>query len=139
MEFSMQITLDAWNFEAPFGADDRYVIDYRRQIVVDVGAGCANLARFIADALNARIPQPGEGLPVTQCRSCKAPIVWAVHQETGRKAPIDAWPSFGGDIVLDGAEARWKVATALDAPGFRYRSHFATCGQADAWRRRWRG
>lgn len=132
----MQIKLNNWLFEGPFGSTDRHVIDSRNQIVVDVGAGSDEIAKFIAAALNARIPQPGAGLPLAECRTCKAAIVWAVHRETGKKHPIDALPSYEGDLVINAADATWKKATLIDAPGFRWRSHFASCGQAALWRRR---
>lgn len=43
-----------------------------------------------------------------RCRSCQAPIAWATHEHTGRKAPFNP----------DGT------------------SHFASCPQAGTWRKR---
>lgn len=131
----MQITLNNWYFEAPFGSTDRHVIDARNQIVLDVGAGSDQIARFVAESLNARIPKRGAGLVVGGCRSCSAPIVWAVHFETGKKMPIDADPSWIGDLILDGGAGTWRKAVIVEAPGFRWISHFATCPNAADWRK----
>jgi hypothetical protein len=44
----------------------------------------------------------------SRCRSCRAPVGWAEHEHTGRKAPFNP----------DGT------------------SHFSTCPDSDHWRRR---
>lgn len=114
------------------------------------------------------------------CRSCGAPIVWALS-EHGRRMPLDAEPYSGGPedrlierlrmlldeqrgelrqlgilevvddaiaaydgsfdprglFVLRGSgETRTAVAVTPDSfPGEEiFRSHFATCPQADRWR-----
>jgi hypothetical protein len=58
-------------------------------------------------------PTPAVALPagwtadnLARCRSCKAEVIWAVH-DSGKRAPFD----------MDGS------------------SHFATCPQADYWRK----
>jgi len=77
---------------------------------------------------------------VTACRSCDAPIRWA-HTEEGRRIPLDAEPVSGGSFKLHGDTAIvTKDATVSlfdqDDDGLRYRTHFATCPDADSWRRR---
>ncbi|MEM6988893.1 MAG: hypothetical protein AAF721_00305 [Myxococcota bacterium] len=70
------------------------------------------------------------------CKSCKAPITWAITDK-GRSIPIDAKPVENGNLVLvreDGpAEMRGQKLLRARAPGLfdagapRYVSHFATC------------
>lgn len=77
------------------------------------------------------------------CRSCGAPIVWAVTRK-GKRMPLDAEPVDGGNVVIvepargsvpPVAEVREPALT--DPSGLaRYTSHFATCPQADSWRSR---
>ena len=67
---------------------------------------------------------------LAKCRSCGAPIRWAVT-ERGRNAPLDPEPHPEGNL-------RVEVRRGLDraivvAPGTEpvlYRSHFATCPNA---------
>ncbi len=54
--------------------------------------------------------------PIVSCRSCKAPIVWVLTVK-GNRMPVD--------YTRDGA-SRPAAGT----------SHFATCPNADDWRRR---
>lgn len=71
------------------------------------------------------------------CRSCGAPVVWGVT-EKGRRMPLDAEPVAWGNIELDEESGRLRVL-AGDEPrlsGKRYISHFATCPEAKAHRRR---
>lgn len=86
----------------------------------------------------------------TFCRTCKAPIFWAVTP-SGKQMPIDVTPSPSGTLVLrtqagdDGVEVLDEPMLALDyravaelaiagipAPEAepRFVSHFATCAQA---------
>jgi hypothetical protein len=75
---------------------------------------------------------------MTACKSCKAQIVWAISQATGRAMPVDAAPSARGTLVLEykngGQESR--AATDDDRRLRRrlYTSHFATCPDAKFWR-----
>jgi hypothetical protein len=79
---------------------------------------------------------------VSACRSCGAPILWA-ETDGGKRAPLDLDPVPDGTFVIADRN-RWGTprvayvpADALlidDAP--RYRSHYATCPDADRWRRR---
>lgn len=66
-----------------------------------------------------------------QCRTCGAPIVWA-KTVNNKSIPVDAEPcEYGGNMVLRDGVA---VVLKKDEPSLpdekRYRSHFATCGQA---------
>ncbi len=82
------------------------------------------------------------------CRSCAAPIRWAISRATGKNIPLDAEPSPGGNVELVdiGArnglmEQRAVVLTGFDLMAAQeegrtlYLSHFATCAQADQHRR----
>lgn len=80
-------------------------------------------------------------LPVKECRSCGAEIVWTVTHK-GKRMPVDAEPVEGGNIVLrrDGetviAEYPGKEHPSLfEADRPRYVSHFATCEDSTEWRR----
>jgi hypothetical protein len=55
-----------------------------------------------------------------QCRSCQAAIIW-FKSATGKNVPIDASSVQPGDQVLDTS---------------RHISHFATCPDADKFRRK---
>ena len=64
------------------------------------------------------------------CRSCGAPILWVV---SAAPTPVD-----DGNVTLDGLTATVHPAgqgDLLGDAGPRYRSHFATCKDADEWRR----
>lgn len=59
------------------------------------------------------------------CRACGAKILWA-RTAAGKIIPLDACPIANGNMrreMLDGSE-------------LRYLSHFATCPNADRFRRR---
>jgi hypothetical protein len=79
---------------------------------------------------------------VSECRSCRAPILWA-QTERGRRIPLDPEPYTGDDsrglfVIRHDDDCVWVLATTPDAfPGEpHYRSHFVTCPQAGAWRRK---
>ncbi len=71
------------------------------------------------------------------CRTCRAPVLWATT-EHGRKMPLDlepyTGPEPGGLFILRGELAVAVTAAAFDDEPL-YRSHFATCPQADQHRR----
>lgn len=88
--------------------------------------------------------------PVVKCRSCGAPIIWAIT-ERGKRIPLDAEPNnakgnmilvpwgksslqTGGAPEVTSWEAR-VVAPLLDANQTRYMPHHATCPDAKRWRR----
>lgn len=69
-----------------------------------------------------------------KCRSCEAEILW-VTTRTGKSMPLDVEPSPKGNMVLVAGKT-W-VATDEDRRLKRptFTSHFATCPEADQWRR----
>jgi len=74
--------------------------------------------------------------PTAKCRSCKAPVYWAVTG-TGGAMPVNVEPSPDGNLSL-----RWNgrriLAVYVDAnfAGPRRKSHFASCPNAAEHRRR---
>jgi hypothetical protein len=97
--------------------------------------------------------------PDAHCRSCGAPIRWAVHVATHKRMPIDAEAIASGNLgvvewvegptgevfdsdghVVDRVAFATPVVAVNPTAGsaqtpYRYTSHFATCPQADQWRR----
>jgi len=79
-----------------------------------------------------------------RCRSCKAPIIWAVTK-TGKRMPVDETPTKGGNIILG---MRWQLppiahvqteqqlALLRERGEVLYVSHFATCKQGKKWRKK---
>jgi hypothetical protein len=76
-------------------------------------------------------------LPVEQCRSCGSSIIWAVT-DSGKRMPVDARSHADGKLRLrvdsDGTVHVFYDTTTSPYPKFR--AHFATCPDADGWRRR---
>lgn len=79
---------------------------------------------------------------VVRCRGCGGPMRWAQNETTGRRVPIDPDPVPDGNLVLvalrPGATPlvrylRKHEPVAPTSP--RYVSHFATCPQADQFRK----
>jgi len=75
-----------------------------------------------------------------RCRSCGAPIWWAMTL-AGKRMPVDAEPASDGNLALyfrgDTGELMCAVATAAaERAGDRWVSHFATCRHARRWRRK---
>lgn len=91
-----------------------------------------------------RLLRPGK---VSTCRSCGARIVWTKTEASGGLMPVDAAPAEGGNVLFTGVEASTMdggtipVARVEAGPPLfddgepRYLSHFATCPDADDWRR----
>jgi hypothetical protein len=77
-----------------------------------------------------------------QCRSCKAPIIWA-RTEKGRRIPLDAKPTAGGNLLLERREYLEPLAVykspderaAMNNTQF-FISHFATCNDSAKWRKK---
>lgn len=77
---------------------------------------------------------------MSKCRSCGASIIW-LPTESGKKMPCDAKPipyteDPAGNLTLvtsDGRVVRAKADATSDFVG--YVSHFATCPDANKWRR----
>jgi hypothetical protein len=83
-------------------------------------------------------PKPAPGT-ATECRSCKAPIVWT-RTAKGKSMPCDLQPSDAGTFYLfrrpDVIEAVYSASTdprvekAKARGDKRYVSHFSSCPQA---------
>jgi hypothetical protein len=93
-----------------------------------------------------RTCRPPEEAPVATCRSCGARIRWAVTP-AGKRIPLDADPVDGGNVLLHEAPNPGEDPTAtvvgkrvqpnlFGDDGPRYVSHFSTCPDAAAHRRR---
>lgn len=81
------------------------------------------------------------------CRSCGAPVIWGVSY-TGRRMIFDAEPAPDGEWYFEPGprpdEPRAigvgrSGALPLLGDGRLYRSHFATCPDAEEWRRKRNG
>ena len=72
-----------------------------------------------------------------QCRSCGARVMW-VKTSKGKKMPLDAEPVANGNLVM--ATLPDAIAVSYDPTQHgglsRFTSHFATCPQSAAWRKR---
>lgn len=79
----------------------------------------------------SNLPKP------TECRSCHAPIYWALTA-AGRSIPVDADPvqvPRGGFVLLleqGKLQARYRHAHEGER---LYVAHFTTCPQRNEWRR----
>lgn len=80
----------------------------------------------------------------SQCRSCKAEVIWA-DTASGRRMPVDATPNPAGNVVLvdQGVQSpplalvvHTEQQQAEAPPESLHTSHFATCPNADRHRRR---
>lgn len=68
------------------------------------------------------------------CSSCGAPIRWALSEKS-KRIPLDAAPVEDGNIILEDGIARYITLTDA-VPFLLYKSHFATCVNADQHRKR---
>lgn len=84
------------------------------------------------------------------CRSCRAPLLWAVTAAKGKAIPLDPDPHPDGNVELgrrvetaDGRSAplahvvdrRQEALFEEPSTPARYLSHFATCPDADRYRK----
>ena len=71
-----------------------------------------------------------------RCRSCDAPIIWAVTKND-KRMPVDAEPAENGNVELVD-QGRVKRAIVHAQPSFGsgplYLSHFVTCPEAETHR-----
>lgn len=81
-------------------------------------------------------------MKAARCSSCNGRIVWALTS-TGRRMPVDLAPVEGGNVLLveqaGGLPPRAEVLGKADRPAegvLTYLSHFSTCPEAGAHRRR---
>lgn len=76
---------------------------------------------------------------MSTCRSCHAPVVWAVTTR-GKRIPLDPAPVEHGNIVLGVSGRSDPIAIVVPAEqilladGPRFISHFATCPNSARWR-----
>lgn len=74
---------------------------------------------------------------IARCNSCGAEIIW-VTTPNGKNMPVNLAEDPRGSIYLD-ADGRMGQASLTGAPPegtlTRHLSHFATCPQAQKWRR----
>ena len=69
------------------------------------------------------------------CKTCGARFDWYRNADTGKFMPVEPEPRDDGNVQIDVvANTASVVAPGSHAP--LYMSHFATCKQADAHRRR---
>lgn len=86
----------------------------------------------------------GYSYPVGSCRSCRAPIVWAISEASDKPIPLDAVAVDNGNIVfVEQRQRDYEVTPVVrylrkgEAPvGHRFVTHFATCPNARAHRRK---
>jgi len=75
------------------------------------------------------------GLPVSTCRSCGSAIVWAFTPK-GKRMPVDAVPHEKGTMVLTNYGGHVVADYMRESYQRRHRPHFATCPDAQSWRKR---
>lgn len=78
---------------------------------------------------------------VRSCRSCGAPVIWAVTTSLS-KMPVDAEPVEDGNVALMAPRHEGSLRAIVLGPldtltheSPLRTSHFATCPQAKSWRR----
>jgi hypothetical protein len=70
------------------------------------------------------------------CRSCGARVLWATSK-SGARIPLNDGPrESGGNIRLDYDGNGGPVASVVHPGMGSYVSHFATCPQAEKWRKK---
>ena len=68
------------------------------------------------------------------CRSCGAPILWILTGKSDKAIPLDLKTRSDGNLVIENGYAV-NFQPLLHSGHDRYGSHFATCPQAEQWRR----
>lgn len=77
------------------------------------------------------------------CRSCGAPVTWAIVGHGGKYMPLDTEPTPDGIVKKVGElDNGLPVVEVDDGPSLlddgterRFTTHFATCPDADGWRK----
>lgn len=72
---------------------------------------------------------------MTVCRSCGEPILWAVTS-TGSRIPIDFEPVSDGNVQLNENGSCVMAGKGKALTGPLRKTHYATCPDAAAWRKR---
>lgn len=77
-----------------------------------------------------------------RCRSCRAPIRWAITIDKRKRMPLDPMPVADGNIWIIEWEGRTPIIGVGLSRGaippsvpFAYQSHFVSCPNADDWRK----
>ncbi|KXT55954.1 hypothetical protein Y710_16580 [Gordonia sp. QH-12] len=85
------------------------------------------------------VPSPKQ---ITRCRGCRRPIFFAITPDD-RRIPIDEKPTSDGNLYLAGVSSPTAIVVRPgQAAGMReagiptYRAHFATCPNADDFRKK---
>jgi hypothetical protein len=82
-----------------------------------------------------------DGHEIANCRSCKAPIIWATSKG-GKSMPVDAEPVDDGNVELTDRPGEYvgPIAAVLTGPSLLglplRKAHFTSCPEAEQWRRR---
>lgn len=92
----------------------------------------ARPARMARHALLTMAVEAGAMTEMDRCRTCGAMLRWAVTPK-GKLLCLDAAPAADGQWVIEGADCR-PYHPLLDGDAERYRSHWASCPSANAWR-----
>ena len=72
------------------------------------------------------------------CARCKAPVMWAETERNGKPIPLDPEPVPDGNLGIRDDGRVYHVAQGqgvLDLGVPLYKTHFATCPDADEHRR----
>lgn len=78
---------------------------------------------------------------IAHCRGCDADILWLKSERTGKPSPIDAYPAWNGNVLIDWEHETWRVATTDEKAAHGrelHLSHFATCPFQEKFRTRGR-
>ena len=79
------------------------------------------------------------GGAMNYCRSCEATIRWVTMAGSGKAMPLDAVPTDAGTIEVTGEPGAETGAVVGQGerlfPVALYVSHYATCPDADKWRK----
>lgn len=75
-----------------------------------------------------------------KCRSCGEKIMFATT-ESGKIMPVNKMPDENGNLVLEGDTVRYvgrpdEAPTLFEVEPVRYTSHFVSCPDRRAWRKR---
>ena len=71
----------------------------------------------------------------SRCRSCGAHVIWAKTQ-SGKNIPVDLQEIVGGNLrILDVPSGKFAKVIQAKPDVKAYRTHFASCPNADGHRR----
>jgi len=72
---------------------------------------------------------------VAKCNSCEAEIEWAESATTGKPVPLNVGATPDGSLAVVNGKAHAYTLEDLALKRDRRTSHFATCPDADDWRK----